>query len=95
MHCHSLIAAAGWADALSQSNGEGALLSTLLVFLSFGAVGVLAYLLLQRFAEVITGRWQTTIREIMLYTFLVALLCALLLWIGRIRDAGDPSCFFP
>jgi hypothetical protein len=95
MHCYSLIAAAGWADALSQSDGEGALLSTLLVFLSFGAVGVLAYLLLQRFAELITGQWRTTIREIMVYTFLVALLCALLLWIGRILGDGDPSRFFP
>jgi hypothetical protein len=85
MRRYSLIAAAGWADALSQSDGEGASFSPLLVFLSFVAVGVLASLLFQRFAElIIGGRWRTTIREIMLYTFLVALLCALLLWIGRL-----------
>jgi hypothetical protein len=86
LHIISLVAAAGWADAAAQANAEGpSILSLLgLVFL-FVAVGVLASLLLQRFAEWLSGRWQTTIRELMLYTFLAALLCTLLLLVERMH----------
>jgi hypothetical protein len=38
-----------------------------LLFL-FSLVGLLAYLLLQRMAEFLTGRTETSIREILLYT---------------------------
>jgi len=48
-----------------------------LLFL-FVLVGLLGYLLLQRMAEFLIGRTETSIREILLYTALVALLCVLL-----------------
>jgi hypothetical protein len=86
MHNLSLIAAAEWLEAAARSTGEGRWFLLFLAFLSlFVAVGVLAYMLLQRFAEMMIGRWRTTTRELMLSTFLAAVLCALLQFIGRMH----------
>lgn len=43
----------------------------------FLLIGLLAYLLLQRIAEFLIGRTETSIREICFFTAVVALLCAL------------------
>ncbi len=55
-----------------------------LLFL-FLLVGLLAYLLLQRIAELLVGRTETSVREILLYTAIVAMLCALLTLLWNLR----------
>lgn len=55
-----------------------------LLFL-FLLVGLLAYLLLQRMAELLVGRTETSVREILLYTAIVAMLCAVLTLLWNLR----------
>ena len=55
-----------------------------LLFL-FLLVGLLAYLLLQRMAELLIGRTETSVREILLYTAIVAMLCAVLTFLWNLR----------
>ena len=55
-----------------------------LLFL-FLLVGLLLYLLLQRIAEFLIGRTETSIREILFYTAIVAFLCAFITIIWDLR----------
>ncbi len=55
-----------------------------LLFL-FSLVGLFAYLLLQRMAELLVGRTEISIREILLYTAIVAMLCAVLALLWNLR----------
>jgi hypothetical protein len=58
------------------------------VLVAIVAVGVIVGILLQRLAEAMLGNRRTTIGELMLYTFLVALLCYLLLFISDAASTG-------
>lgn len=55
----------------------------------FLLVGLLAYLFLQRMAEFLTGRTETSIREILLYTGIAAMLCAALTFIWKLRTMAN------
>lgn len=59
-----------------------------LLFL-FSLVGLLAYLLLQRMAEFLTGRTETSIREMLLYTAITAMLCAALTFLWKLRTMAN------
>jgi hypothetical protein len=52
---------------------------------AFVLVGLLSYLLIQRIAELMIGRTETSIREILFYTVVVALLCVLLTMIRNVQ----------
>jgi hypothetical protein len=52
------------------------------ILLIIGAIGVIVGILVQRIGEIMIGNWRTSIAEIMLYTFLIAMLCSLLPLIG-------------
>ena len=56
---------------------------------AFALMGILSYLLLQRAAELMIGRTTTSIREILFYTAVIALLCALLILMERRRSPSD------
>ena len=58
------------------------------LLVAFALVSVLAYLLLQRTAELMIGRTTTSIREILFYTAVIALLCALLTLMERRRSSA-------
>ena len=59
-----------------------------LLFL-FSLVGLLAFLLLQRMAEFLTGRTETSIREILLYTAIAAMLCEALTFLWKLRTMAN------
>ena len=58
------------------------------VIVAFVLVSILAYLLLQRTAEFMMGGTTTSIREILFYTAVTALLCALLTLMERRRSTS-------
>jgi hypothetical protein len=61
----------------------GPLFGLLLIFV---LIGLLAYLLLQRIAEFLIGRTETSVRELLFYTAVVALLCALMSLVWNLRS---------
>ena len=58
-------------------------------FRSLRSGGVVSYLLIQRVAELSIGRWRTSTRELMVYTSLVAVLCALVEFVRRMHQRGN------
>ena len=77
---------AGWkmlAEAGLSENAQS--FGPLGVLCAFILVGILVYVLLQRAAEWMIGQTPTTIREVLLYTTIVAALCALLAWMRMFR----------
>ena len=58
------------------------------LLVAFALVAILSYLLLQRTAELMIGQTSTSIREILFYTAVIALLCALLTLMERRRSSS-------
>lgn len=64
------------------SENPFSLVSLLGLPLAFVVVGLLSYFLLQRFAELLIGRTATSIKELLFFTVVVALLCTILVWLN-------------